>query len=167
MRYKYGIHPKMTPFNKPNLARFVIGPIMRKTIFIIAACLSFVACKKLPERQDLLVQLKSVDNTPYNSQMQIYEIQSGQTKVFKFEFTGGAPLKEFKIGTDYSQDQSSYLITAPEIGASSGKFEFSMDVDALVDGVEVNNSSSKAFKVDMIDEEGSVGQFSITIKKLN
>ncbi len=138
---------------------------MRKIIFIIAVAVAFVSCKKIPVRQDLVVELKSVDGVAFNSELESYQIPAGQTKVFKFEYSGGSPLKEFKIGTDYTQDQTSYLITKPEIGSTSGTFEFSMDVDALVNGIEVNNSSSQVFKLDMIDEDGSVGHFHITIQK--
>lgn len=138
---------------------------MRKIIFIIAVVLSLASCKKVPIRQDLVVKLKSIDGTAFNAELESYQIQSGQTKVFKFEYSGSSPLKEYKIGTDYTQDQTSYLITKPEIGSTSGTFEFSMDVDALVNGIEVNNSSSQVFKLDMIDEDGSVGHFHITIQK--
>jgi len=135
--------------------------------YFVATSLTFASCKELPLREDLNVRLKSIDNTPYtdNPSNSIIEIQEGQTKIFKFEFNGAIPLKEYWIGTDYDKDQSAYVIVKPEIGDESGSFEFSMNVDELVDGVVVNNSSSKLFKVDMIDEEGTVGHFSVTVKK--
>lgn len=140
---------------------------MKKLLYFFSLMILTVSCKEIPLREDLNVRLKSIDNTPYtgNPSNSIIEIQEGQTKIFKLEFAGNSPLREYKIGTDYDKDQSSYLIAKPEIGATSGVFEFSMNVDELVDGVVVNNSSSKLFKVDLIDEQGTVGHFSVTIKK--
>lgn len=140
---------------------------MKKLIPLFSMALILAACNKMPLREDLNVRLKSIDSTPYtsNPSNSIIEIEEGQTKIFKLEFSGKSPLKEYWIGTDYDKDQSAFVLKKPEIGATSGTIEFSMNVDELIDGVIVNNSSSKVFKVDLLDELGTVGHFSVTIKK--
>lgn len=141
--------------------------IQRKiSVLFLFGLLLLAGCGKTPIREDIEISLVSIDGDPYTGSTHIYEMNAGETKTFLFQFTAPKQLKEYHVGFDFEVDQSNYLSTKPIVGSTSGSFAFEMDVDELISNdIVVNGAVSKLFKITLIDEDGTLGNYSITIKK--
>ncbi len=127
--------------------------------------LAVFACKKIPVRTDLLLELQTIDGqTP--SQNMIYDVQSGEEHTLRFRYQSASPLKTYRVLSGEDDDLSAFLLNEPAEGSLSGTFDFRFAVDDLIpQPVAGGIPQYRSVNVSMLDEQGSVATFSISIRK--